>query len=98
MVVLDATGAAQDVVADNPSNLGSQQNPKSLSQKVWHGFATRVLHRLKTGVTKVNGIGVKPTLCKLWNRQRRGYWFCRALAGRACRTLRLRSESNGSHA
>jgi len=30
---------------------------KSLSQKVWHGFATRVLHRLETGSTGINGIG-----------------------------------------
>jgi 3-oxoacyl-[acyl-carrier-protein] synthase II len=27
---------------------------KSLSQKVWHGFATRVFHRLETGATGVN--------------------------------------------
>ena len=30
---------------------------KSLDQKVWHGFAARVYHRLKTGATEAVGIG-----------------------------------------
>ena len=30
---------------------------KSLSQRVWHGFVTRTFHRLKTGATRVTGIG-----------------------------------------
>ncbi|MCH7883691.1 MAG: N-acetylneuraminate synthase family protein [Planctomycetes bacterium] len=34
---------------------------KSLSPKVWHGFVTRAFHRLKTGATRVNGIGSKPS-------------------------------------
>ncbi|MCH7885372.1 MAG: DUF4091 domain-containing protein, partial [Planctomycetes bacterium] len=29
----------------------------SLSQRVWHGFVTRTFHRLKTGATRVTGIG-----------------------------------------
>ena len=32
---------------------------KSLYQKVWHGFVTRAFHRLKTGATRINGIGSK---------------------------------------
>ena len=29
---------------------------ESLSQKVWHGFATRVFHRLKTGAPGINAL------------------------------------------
>ena len=38
---------------------------KNLSPKVWHGFVTRVFHRLKTGATRVNGIGSKLLVCAL---------------------------------
>ena len=43
--------------------VAEKRDTKRLSQKVWHGFATRAFHRLKTGATRVNGIGSK---IELW--------------------------------